>query len=97
MSATTEPDETDAPGDDAGDDSPVPGARKKRTRGSSDPSRHADGHALIEGARWHYPAMGDATRCAVTGCDRVLGAWRDADPLEGIEADDDPGDEDTDS
>lgn len=34
---------------------------------------HPDGHVLIGGARWHYPVPGDPTRCAVAGCDRVLG------------------------
>lgn len=31
-----------------------------------------DGHVLIGGARWHYPAPKDPTRCAVEGCLRVL-------------------------
>lgn len=32
----------------------------------------SDEHMVLDGARWHYPAQGDPTRCAVGGCTRVL-------------------------
>lgn len=35
------------------------------------------GHNLIQGARWHWPAPGDPTRCGVEGCTRVLGQSND--------------------
>lgn len=38
-----------------------------------DLQQHPDGHTLIGGARWHYPAKGTTTQCAVVGCTRVLG------------------------
>lgn len=43
---------------------------------------HPDGHVLIGGARWHYPIAGDPTRCAVAGCDRVLGQQPAAEELD---------------
>lgn len=58
--------------------------------------RAEDGHQVLDGARWHYPKVGDPTVCAVEGCDRVLGAWRNTDPLDGLEADDDTDSGDTD-
>ncbi|WP_156698013.1 hypothetical protein [Nocardioides sp. Leaf285] len=39
----------------------------------------ADGHVLIQGARWHYPRQGDPTACAVTGCGRILGQQGSSD------------------
>lgn len=79
--------EDDPDGEPVGD--AVPGTRKKtRKRAASDPSRHADGHTLIQGARWHYPRQGHPTVCAIDGCDRVLGEWRNHDPLDALEADD---------
>lgn len=50
--------------------------------------RHPDGHALIDGARWHYPKTGSPSECAVAGCDRVLTRHLRGDILGGIEADD---------
>lgn len=32
-----------------------------------------DNHKIIDGARWHWPAPGEPTRCGVKGCTRVLG------------------------
>lgn len=32
-----------------------------------------DGHTLVDGARWHWPAPLDPTRCGVKGCDRIMG------------------------
>ena len=46
-------------------------------------AKHPDGHWLLAGARWHYPAPGDPERCAVPGCTRVLGqAAREAEAVE---------------
>lgn len=59
--------------------------------------RAEDGHQVLDGARWHYPKLGEPTVCAVEGCDRVLGVWRNADPLDGLEADDDTDSGNTDS
>lgn len=36
------------------------------------PAKVVDRHALVEGARWHYPKPGEPTACAIEGCDRVL-------------------------
>lgn len=47
--------------------------------------RSADGHALLGGARWHYPAPGRPFECAVPGCDRVLGQT-EAEPSDGGES-----------
>lgn len=58
------------------------------------PHRHPDGHALVDGARWHYPKQGEPTVCAIEGCDYELGAWRNHDPFDDIEADDDEADDD---
>lgn len=30
------------------------------------------GHVLIGGARWHWPAPKDPTRCGVPGCTRKM-------------------------
>lgn len=45
-------------------------------------TRSADGHNIIEGARWHYPKPGRPTECAVPGCGRVLRVGRDEDTSE---------------
>lgn len=67
---------------------PAP-AKPKRKRAAAAP---VDGHTLIDGARWHYPKQGSPTECAIQGCDRILGAWRDFDPFDDIEADDEDED-----
>lgn len=38
--------------------------------------KHSDGHVLLGGARWHHPAPGQPTVCAVPDCKRVLGQER---------------------
>jgi hypothetical protein len=50
--------------------------------------KHPDGHALIDGARWHYPKTGSPSECAIAGCDRVLTRHLRADIIDEIEADD---------
>lgn len=45
---------------------------RSRRKDDENTGRHPDGHALVDGARWHYPRMGDPTACAIDGCDRVL-------------------------
>jgi hypothetical protein len=42
---------------------------------------YADGHTLLNGARWHYPAPGRPTACAIPGCDRLLGQQVTEDDL----------------
>jgi hypothetical protein len=57
------------------------------------PSKHPDGHVLLDGARWHYPKMGEPTACAVRGCTRVLGQQptdADADPVADADAEETP-------
>lgn len=49
--------------------------------------KDADGHTLIDGARWHYPKQGTPTQCAIPGCARVLTDWRDFDALAALEVD----------
>ena len=56
----------------------------------TDPYKHPDGHALIDGARWHYPKTGEPSVCAIPGCDRVLTRHLRADIIDEIEADDSP-------
>lgn len=54
------------------------------------PKPPEDKHYLIDGARWHYPKVGEPTVCAVEGCDRVLADPRLRDDLTNVEADDEP-------
>lgn len=57
---------------------------------SGDLVKGPDGHWLFHGARWHIPRQGAPTECEVDGCDRVLGAWRNHDPLAALDESDEP-------
>lgn len=70
---------------------------KKNDDHSGGLAMYPDGHWLLNGARWHTPKQGIPTECEIKGCDYPLGAWRNYDALDGIEAnppDDDEGTED---